>query len=256
MTKRQIVMKRGSLMKQFLPSLALALGLLLGVMPVHAEEGGGLLSSGSSVRDQASLQRGAKLFFNYCVGCHSLKYVRYSRIGADLGLSEQEVMQNFNLTGAKFDDPVISPMPAASATTWFGKAPPDLSLEVSAKGADWVYTYLNSFYLDPHSPIGWNNTALPNAAMPFPLWELQGMQTAVMKPGSATEVEKLQLSHPGKLTPAQYQQATRDLTSFLEYTSEPAALQRAHYGIWVVLFLAFFTFLAYLLKKEYWKDVH
>jgi ubiquinol-cytochrome c reductase cytochrome c1 subunit len=92
--------------------------------------------------------------------------------------------------------------------------------------------------------------------MPFPLWELQGMQTAVMKPGSATEVEKLQLSHPGKLTPAQYQQATRDLTSFLEYASEPAALQRAHYGIWVVLFLAFFTFLAYLLKKEYWKDVH
>jgi ubiquinol-cytochrome c reductase cytochrome c1 subunit len=256
MTKRQNVMKRGSLMKQFLPSLALVLGLFASTVPAHAEEGHGLMASGSSVRDQAALQRGAKLFFNYCVGCHSLKYLRYSRIGDDLGLSQQEVMQNFDLTGAKFDDPVVSPMPSESAATWFGKAPPDLSLEVSAKGADWVFTYLNSFYLDPHSPIGWNNTALPNAAMPFPLWELQGTQTAVMKSGSSDQVEKLQLAHQGKLTPEQFQQATRDLTSFLEYASEPAALQREHYGIWVVLFLALFTLLAYVLKKEYWKDVH
>ncbi|MGH8159432.1 MAG: cytochrome c1 [Rhodanobacter sp.] len=249
MTKRQITMKH------FLSSAALALGLLVGGMPAHAEGESGLLKSGSDVRDQASLQRGAKLFFNYCVGCHSLKYVRYSRIAEDLGLSEQEVMQNLNFTGARFDDPVISHMPADSASKWFGKDPPDLSLEVSAKSADWVYTYLNTFYLDPHSPIGWNNTTLPNAAMPFPLWELQGMQTAVVKPGT-DEVEKLELTHPGKLTPAQFQQATRDLTSFLEYASEPAALQRHHYGIWVLLFLAFFTLLAAMLKKEYWKDVH
>jgi ubiquinol-cytochrome c reductase cytochrome c1 subunit len=150
-------------------------------------------------------------------------------------------------------------MPAASAATWFGKAPPDLSLEVEAKGADWVYTYLNSFYLDPHSPVGWNNTVLPNAAMPFPLWELQGTQTAVMKPGEPgghADLEKLALSHPGNMTPAQYQQATRDLTTFLQYASEPAALQRHHYGIWVLLFLAVFTLLAAMLKKEYWKDVH
>ena len=250
MTKRQI------LMKHFLPSIALAFGLLAGSVPAHAEEGAGLLTSGSNIRDQASLQRGAKLFFNYCVGCHSLKYMRYSRIAEDLGLSEQDVMQNLDFTGARFDDPVVSHMPAESATKWFGKAPPDLSLEVSAKTADWVYTYLNSFYLDPNSPIGWNNTTLPNAAMPFPLWELQGLQTAVMKPGTTDQVEKLQLSQPGKLTPAQYLQATRDLTSFLEYASEPAALQRDHYGIWVVLFLAVFTLLAYLLKKEYWKDIH
>ena len=249
MTKRQITMKH------FLSSAALALGLLVGTMPAHAEGEGGLLKSGSDVRDQASLQRGARLFFNYCVGCHSLKYVRYSRIAEDLGLSEQEVMQNLDFTGARFDDPIISHMPPESAGKWFGKAPPDLSLEVSAKGADWVYTYLNTFYLDPKSPIGWNNTTLPNAAMPFPLWELQGMQTAVMKPGT-DEVEKLELTKPGKLTPAQYQQATRDLTSFLDYASEPAALQRHHYGIWVLLFLAFFTLLAAMLKKEYWKDVH
>jgi ubiquinol-cytochrome c reductase cytochrome c1 subunit len=150
-------------------------------------------------------------------------------------------------------------MPADDAQKFFGKAPPDLSLEVSAKGADWVFAYLNSFYLDPKSPIGWNNTVLPNAAMPFPLWELQGEQTAVMKdgkPGDDPQIEKLTLSHPGRLTPEQYQQATRDLTNFLEYVSEPAALERRHYGIWVVLFLLGFTFLAYLLKKEYWKDVH
>ena len=242
------------LMKRIVPSIALVIGLLVGSLPAQAE-GPELASSGASVRDQASLQRGARLFFNYCVGCHSLKYVRYSRIAEDLGLSEQDVMQNLNFTGARFDDPIVSHMPAASATKWFGKDPPDLSLEVSAKGDDWVYNYLNSFYLDPSSPIGWNNTVLPNAAMPFPLAELQGQQTAVMKPGS-DEVEKLTLSRPGKLTPAQYQQASRDLTSFLEYTSEPAALQRHQYGIWVLLFLVMFTLLAYVLKKEYWKDVH
>jgi len=242
------------LMKRIIPSIALVVGLLVGSMAAQAE-GPELPSSGASVRDQASLQRGARLFFDYCVGCHSLKYVRYSRIAQDLGLSEQDVMQNLDFTGARFDDPVISHMPAESATKWFGKDPPDLSLEVSAKGDDWVYGYLNSFYLDPNSPIGWNNTVLPNAAMPFPLAELQGLQTAVMKPGS-DEVEKLTLSHPGTMTPAQYQQATRDLTSFLEYASEPAALQRHQYGIWVLLFLVAFTLLAYMLKKEYWKDVH
>lgn len=242
------------MMKRIVPSIALVLGLLVGSVSAQAE-GPELASSGASVRDQASLQRGARLFFDYCVGCHSLKYVRYSRIAEDLGLSEQDVMQNLNFTGARFDDPIVSHMPAESATKWFGKDPPDLSLEVSAKGDDWVYNYLNSFYLDPSSPIGWNNTVLPNAAMPFPLAELQGLQTAVRKPGS-DEVEKLTLSHPGKMTPAQYQQATRDLTSFLEYASEPAALQRHQYGIWVLLFLVMFTLLAYVLKKEYWKDVH
>src|SRR6185503_19924563 len=165
MTKPTLLTKPRLLMKQLLPAVALALGLLVAGQPAARAEGGEqLMSSGSNVRDQASLQRGAKLFFNYCVGCHSLKYMRYSRIAEDLGLTENEVMQNLNFTGAKFDDPVISHMPADLAKTWFGKDPPDLSLEVDAKGADWVYTYLNSFYLDPHSPIGWNNIALPNAA--------------------------------------------------------------------------------------------
>jgi len=241
--------------KRYFSSIALALGLLVGAGSAMAAEEGGLPSAGTNVGDQASLQRGAKMFFNYCVGCHSLKYVRYSRLAEDLGLSEKDVMDNLNMTGAKFGDPVISHMPEANAQQYFGKAPPDLSLEVRAKGADWVFGYLNSFYLDSTRPVGWNNEVFPNASMPNPLWELQGLQTAVKKPGEET-VEKLELSHPGKLTPVQYQQATRDLTNFLEYAAEPAALQRQHYGIWVLLFLAGFTFLAYMLKKEFWKDVH
>lgn len=243
-------------MKQILFSTALALGLLLGSATAMAAEGGAELpAAGNNLRDQASLQRGARLFFNYCVGCHSLKFQRYSRIAEDLNLSEQDVMQNLDFTGAKFGDVVVSHMPPDSAKTWFGKAPPDLSLEVRARTADWVYGYLNSFYVDPSRPVGWNNAVFPNASMPFPLWELQGVQTAVKKPGS-DDVEKLVLSRPGRLTPEQYQQAARDLTNFLAYVSEPAALQRHAYGIWVMLFLALFTLLAYALKKEYWKDVH
>ncbi|WEN14561.1 cytochrome c1 [Rhodanobacter sp. AS-Z3] len=246
-------------MKRYIFPVALAFSLIVGSVSVQASEEGGLPPAGTNVQDQASLQRGAKLFFNYCVGCHSLKYMRYERIGSDLGLSEKEVMENLNFTGAQFGETVVSHMPATMAAKWFGKAPPDLSLEVRAKGADWVNAYLNSFYLDPSRPVGWNNTVFPNASMPFPLWELQGTQTAVMseaKPGEDAKVEKLVLSQPGKMTPAQFQQASRDLTTFLEYASEPAALERHHYGVWVLLFLAFFTLLASMLKKEYWKDVH
>ena len=241
-----------------LNTMVFALVLLAGMGAVHAEEGG-YPNADTNVADQASLQRGARLYFNYCVGCHSLQYLRYSRIGEDLGLSEQQVMDSLDFTGAKFGEPVISSMPAADAEKFFGKAPPDLSLEVRAKGADWVSAYLHSFYLDPARPVGWNNSVFPNASMPFPLWELQGVQTAVMspaRPGEDATVEKLVLKQPGSMTPQQYDQAVRDLTSFLEYASEPAALKRTAIGAWVLIYLALFTFVALILKKEYWKDVH
>ncbi|SFW61863.1 MULTISPECIES: cytochrome c1 [Luteibacter] len=247
------------MIKRSISAIALALGLAVATLPALASEGEGLASAGTNVSDRASLQRGAKLFFNYCVGCHSLKYVRYSRLASDLGLSEEEVMTNFNFTGAKFGEPVISHMPAEDAKAWFGKDPPDLSLEARAKGVDFIYNYLNSFYLDPSRPVGWNNTVFPNASMPNPLWELQGLQTAVhgeAAPGQEAAVEKLEISTPGRMTPEEFHSATRDLTTFLEYTAEPAALERQSVGVWVILFLAGLTFLLYLLKHEYWKDVH
>ena len=223
-----------------------------------ASEGEGMASANVRMDDNASLQRGARLFFNYCSGCHSLQYLRYSRISEDLGIDEKD-MANLMFTGAKIGDKAIDNMPPANATVWFGKAPPDLSLEARAKGSDWIYNYLKSFYLDPSRPVGWNNTVFPNASMPNALWELQGLQVAVKHPaeeGHEAGVEKLELKTPGRLDAAQYDQAVRDITAFLQYAGEPAALQRESIGVWVLLYLALFTFIAWLLKHEYWKDVH
>jgi ubiquinol-cytochrome c reductase cytochrome c1 subunit len=241
-------------------TLLIALAVtLLAASPAFAEEGGGYPDANINVHDQASLQRGARLFMNYCVGCHSLKYMRYSQMAEGLGLTEKQVMDNLDFTGAKFGEPIISAMPEADAEKWFGKAPPDLSLEVSARGADWVSAYLKSFYLDSATNSGWNNTVFPNVAMPFPLWQLQGEQVAVMNPpgdGQPATVKELKLAHPGSMTPAQYDQAVRDLTAFLAWVSSPDELVRSRIGAWVVLYLVLFTLFALVLKKEYWKDVH
>ena len=239
--------------------IGLAAALVVAAPAALAEEGAGLPHANISVHDQGSLQRGAQLYMNYCVGCHSLKYVRYSQLASGLGLSEKQVMDNLDFTGAKFGAPIISAMPEADATKWFGKAPPDLSLEVSAKGADWVAAYLKAFYLDPTTASGWNNTVFPNVAMPFPLSHLQGEQVAVMNPaegGNPATVKELKLAQPGSMTPAQYDQAVNDLTSFLAWASSPDELPRSHIGAWVVLYLVLFTLFALVLKKEYWKDVH
>ena len=237
---------------------ALATAGLAFAVPAFAEEGGGLLAANTKVGNIASLQRGARLYFNYCSGCHSIKYQSYSRLAEDLKLSPAEVLGNFAFTGAKIGDQVVSNMPASHAEQWFGKAPPDLSLEARSKGPDWIYTYLKSFYLDPSRPVGWNNTVFPGASMPNVLWELQGTQIAHYAPAKAGDepaVEKLELTSKGRLSPEEFDATARDLTSFLEYVGEPAALKREAVGVWVILYLAFFTFLAWLLNKEYWKDV-
>ncbi len=224
-----------------------------------AAEGGNLQQAGTDLGDRASLQRGAALYMNYCSGCHSLKYLRYSRIAEDLGLSEDAVQANLNFTGAKVGEQVQVAMSAEHAKLWFGQVPPDLSVTARVRGSDWIYTYLKSFYLDESRSVGWNNTLFPNASMPNPLWQMQGLQHPVYgKPDAATgeaPVESLTLAQPGSLAPEAFDQTVRDITSFLEYASEPAALQRQSMGVWVILFLAFFTFLAWLLKKEYWRDV-
>lgn len=235
-----------------------AAGLLVSASAFAAAEGN-LQQSGIDLGNQASLQRGAQLYMNYCSGCHSLKYLRYSRIAEDLDLTEDEVMENLNFTGAKFGEHVLVAMPEANATEWFGKMPPDLSLVARSRGSDWIYTYLKSFYLDESAALGWNNTLFPNASMPNPLWELQGLQHAVHgEPDPTTgdpTVARLEVTRAGTLEPAEFDQAVRDITAFLEYAGEPAALKRQSMGVWVVLFLALLTFLLYLVKTEYWRDV-
>ena len=223
-----------------------------------AEEGG-LQSSHANVWNLASLQHGARAYFNYCSGCHSIKYMSYARLADDLKLSNDEVLKNFAFTGAKIGDQVVSNMPADGSSQWFGKTPPDLSLEARSKGPDWIYTYLKSFYLDPSRPVGWNNVVFPNASMPNVLWELQGLQKAHFapaKPGEEPAVEKLELASKGRQSAEEYDRTARDLTAFLKYVGEPAALKRESMGVWVILYLAFFTFIAWLLKHEFWKDVH
>ena len=236
-----------------------ALLMLLSGQVLAQEEGATLYEAHANLHDVASVQRGARVFFNYCAGCHSLEYMRYERISQDLGLSEKQVLDNFDFNGAKFGDHAISSMPDADAAKWFGKAPPDLSLEVRAKGEDWVYSYLKSFYLDPSRPVGWNNTVFPNASMPDPLWSLQGVQTAVYapaKPGEDAKVEKLEIDQPGLETPEQFNRTARDVTAFLTYVAEPNTYERGRLGLWVLMYLVAFSLLAVFLKREYWKDIH
>ena len=245
--------------KTFVSRLAVFAASLLLTFTAMAAEGGALQQSGADLNDKASLQRGAALYMNYCSGCHSLKYVRYARIGEDLGLSEDDVQANLNFTGGKIGDHIISPMSAEMGLAAFGKAPPDLSVIARVRGADWIYTYLKSFYLDESRPLGWNNTLFANASMPNPLWELQGVQQPVHGKKSAAgevPVEGFTISQPGSQSPEQFNQTVRDITAFLEYAGEPAALKRQNIGVWVIFFLVFLALLAWMLKNEYWRDVH
>ncbi len=245
--------------KNFLTRAAVfAAGLLLSATAL-ASGGGNLQHAGTDLNDKASLQRGAKLFVNYCGGCHSLKYLRYATVAQDLGLSEEEVQNNLNFTGGKIGDHIVSSMTPAMGVAAFGKAPPDLSLIARVRGSDWIYTYLKSFYLDESRPVGWNNTLFANASMPNPLWELQGVQQPVFGRKTASgemPVEGFTISQPGSQDAAQFDQSVRDITAFLEYAGEPVALKRQSVGVWAILFLVFFAFVAWLLKKEYWRDVH
>jgi ubiquinol-cytochrome c reductase cytochrome c1 subunit len=226
-----------------------------------ASEGVHLDYAAIDISNTASLQRGAKYYVNYCLGCHSAQYSRYKRVGDDLGLTTHQVEDNFIFTDKKVRDHMVVALRARDANTWFGKMPPDLSLIARAKGADWVYTYLRTFYLDETRPTGVNNRVLPNASMPHVLWKLQGWQKAVYESGETDAAGKpildhLELAEPGKMTPEEYDKTVLDLVNFLVYLSEPAKLKRLQIGFWVLTFLGLFFIVAYLLKKEFWKDVH
>ncbi len=212
--------------------------------------------------DKASLQRGAKLFSNYCLSCHSAAYQRYNRMGRDIGLTEDQVRENLMFAGDKVGETMTIAMPQADAKRWFGNPPPDLSVITRARGVDYVYTYLKTFYVDENRPFGVNNAVFPEVGMPHVLWELEGLKKAIHKTvvdheGNETSmIAGYEMVKPGSMSESEYDQAARDLTAFLSYTGEPIKLERQRLGVWVLLFLAIFFVFAYALKKEYWKDIH
>lgn len=209
------------------------------------------------LNDQPSLQRGARIFVNYCLSCHSAAYMRYNRMGHDLGISDELVKENLLFAADRVGDLMKAVMPAEDAKVWFGTAPPDLTLVARSRTPEWVYTYIRSFYRDPKSHSGWNNAVFPHVAMPHVLYEWQGSQRAVYKTVDKVEVfDRFELDKPGSMKPEEYDAAMRDLTNFFVYLGEPAKLVRYELGVYVILFLLVFLVVAYLLKKEYWKDVH
>ena len=256
------------------------LGAGAGVTPMEAD---------TDLTDKESLQKGAQLFANFCVGCHSMEFMRYSRLADDIGLEHDLVAEHLMFTSDTINDTMRIAMEVDDASGWFGVAPPDLSVIARARGIDWLYTYLTTFYADPDParPIGVNNIMFPDVGMPHVLWPLQGVQSYIKaerpadvesehiesieaaddgfelntvvktKDGKLHHVtDKLEVTTPGSMTPAEFRRATRDLVNFLDYAGEPIKLLRFDMGYWVIIFLAVFALLARALYKEYWKDVH
>ena len=248
-----------------------------------------LMDAQANIDDKASLQRGARTFVNYCLGCHSMDYMRYNRMGQDIGLSDNLVEGNLMFASDKVGDTMDIAMTREQGEQWFGVAPPDLTVIARSRGADWLYSYLVTFYRDtnPSRPFGVNNFVFPNVAMPHVLWQLQGIQSLVqaerpanvesthvegMSPtdtGFAIDVavhteggdvvrlvDRLEVTAEGSMHPAEFRKAMRDLVNFLVYAGEPAQLVRYQIGFWVLIFLAVLFVISRALYKEYWKDVH
>jgi ubiquinol-cytochrome c reductase cytochrome c1 subunit len=234
-------------------AFVLGLGIAGGVSAQHEAE---LDAANNNVGNTSSLQRGAKYFVNYCLGCHSAQYVRYNRLAQDLQMSEQQVIDNLMFTGERpFDTMAISMRPEDSAR-WFSITPPDLSLIARSRGTDYIYTFLRSFYVDPERPTGVDNVVLPGTAMPHVLWELQGTQRAVFEQHDGVETfEGFEQIRPGELTEAAYDEVVRDIVNFLDYIAEPIKRERQQLGVRVIGFLLVFLLIAFMLKKEIWKDV-
>jgi len=208
-----------------------------------------------------SLQRGARNFVNYCLGCHGAKYMRYSQVAEDLALTEDELRANLMFTGERVFDPMLSAMSPDQGREWFGNAPPDLSLIARSRGVDYVYTFMKSFYEDSTRPTGANNAVLPQTAMPNVFAALQGPQAPKFEKKrdqdgkESTHLVALERVAAGALTAAEFDGFVRDTVAFLEYVAEPAKAERKSLGVWVILFLLMFTAFTWFLKNEYWKDV-
>jgi ubiquinol-cytochrome c reductase cytochrome c1 subunit len=243
--------------KAGLIALVLGLGAAANALAQHEAE---LDAANTNIANTASLQRGAKYFVNYCLGCHSAQYVRYNRLSQDLQLTEDQLVQNLMFTGERPFDTMANAMRSEDAVRWFGIAPPDLSLIARSRGTDYLYTFLRSFYEDPSSPTGVDNMVLPGTAMPHVLWQLQGTQRAVFSTSGEDAVreevfEGFELVRPGELSESDFDEVVRDIVNFLDYIGEPMKRERQSLGIRVIAFLLVFLLIAYLLKKEIWKDV-
>jgi len=246
-----------------LAAAAAAIGWLMTFVPARAQEEGGvpLKASHADIKDLQSLQRGARNFMNYCSGCHSMQYLRYNRMAADLKIPEKDMPANLMFTSEKPFDTIVSAMPA-DAAGWFGKQPPDLSLMARARGVDYIYSFLKGFYVDNTRPWGVNNIYLPNVAMPHVLASLQGLQKPVFKNEPDANgnphmvLSGVELMSPGALSPEEYDRFVRDLANFLDYAGEPVKAKRETLGVFITLFLLAGFALVWMLKKEYWKDVH
>ncbi|HZV61255.1 MAG TPA: cytochrome c1 [Methylophilaceae bacterium] len=242
-----------NVMRNLLLSLVLTLPLA-----VQAAESIHLDKAPINPNNRASLQRGAKIFVNYCLNCHSAAYMRYNRL-IEIGLSEEQIKNNLMLAGDKVGNTMTANMAKPDGNAWFGAAPPDLSVEARARGADWLYSYMRGFYKDESRPTGWNNIVFDKVAMPHVLWQLQGVQ--VLKTESQSEghsagaASRLTLQEQGLLSPREYNALVADLVNYMVFMSEPAKRDRLHLGIFVLLFLGLLFVLTYFLKKEFWKDV-
>src|SRR6185436_4545089 len=251
-------------MKKVILGLLAALGLTLGA---QANEGGIAWDKApNGTNDLVSLQHGAKLFVNYCLNCHSAAYMRYNRL-RDIGLTEQQIKDNLLFATDKVGDTMKAAIDPKQAKAWFGANPPDLSVIARSRsaggkgsGADYLYTYLRTYYADDTKATGWNNLVFPSVGMPHVLWELQGVRKPIYetKEEHGHHVEVLtgwEQVTPGTLTPLQYDQAVGDLVNYLQWMGEPAANTRVRVGVWVLLFLLVLTFFTWRLNASYWKNV-
>ena len=244
---------------------------LLGSSVSWASSTGPLFEMHVDVHHQKSLQRGAKLFVNYCLSCHSLAFSRYNRVATDLGISEENMRENMMFTSQKFGDTMTVALTENQGKEWFGAPPPDLSVKARARGANWIYSYLKSFYVDPSATRGVNNLMLPGTSMPHVLWELQGLQKLAASDkhhGDHGEKSMADEGHgnahaspftmavPGQLTPEEYDKSVADIVNFLVYVGEPAQLKRQSIGVGVLFFLAALGVLVYFMKRDYWEDIH
>jgi ubiquinol-cytochrome c reductase cytochrome c1 subunit len=226
----------------------LAILTLVPVSTWAAETGYRLDKSPHEPTDLVSLQSGARLYVNYCLGCHSMQYMRYGGL-TELGLTEQQIKENLLFTADKVGEPMKTNLDPKAAKQWFGVAPPDLSVVSRSRGADWLYTYLRTFYRDPKTATGWNNAVFENVGMPHAMWTLQGERAYDREKRQWREISK------GAVSQVEYDMAVRDLVNFLVYVGEPAASDRKAIGIVVLFVLGILFIFTYLLKKEYWKDV-